>query len=556
MKRSGRAGKGFRPDFWFFMKCLVFLLLIVFLLYPFSTLIYRSFFAKDVPGVTLSNFTKIFAKKFYYTALFNSLYVALISTVICTALGVPMAYVLTRYNIPGKKLVHILIIMSLLSPPFIGAYAWIMLFGRSGFITMLVSKYLGIELPTIYGKTGIVSVFVFKLYPYVYLYVSGALTTVDSSLEEAGESLGANKLQRILFVSLPVVMPSIAAGALMVFMTALGDFGTPQLIGEGYRVLSSQIYKEYLSETGSNAYMASALSVVLVGCALLVLMLQKLYIARKNYMMTSMRPPKEEQVHGWLRAILSAPVYLIILVSMLPQITVTVCSFLPWNFTRFVKGFTFENYMIIFNRLGTNIKNTFVFSGVAIVVIILLGLVISYIVARQRGIAGSLTDLLIMFPYVIPGSVLGICLIVAFNKEPLILTGTAAIIVISFIVRKLPFTVRSGAAYLYQMDSGVEEASVSLGVSPMKTFFAVTARLMMPGMLSGAILSWIACINELSSSIMLYSGTTSTIAVTIYTETFRNAHNTAAALATILTFTTVAALTIFLKLSKGKVSVV
>ena len=189
-------------------------------------------------------------------------------------------------------------------------------------------------------------------------------------------------------------------------------------------------------------------------------------------------------------------------------------------------------------------------------VIILLGLVISYIVARQRGIAGSLTDLLIMFPYVIPGSVLGICLIVAFNKEPLILTGTAAIIEISFIVRKLPFTVRSGAAYLYQMDSGVEEASVSLGVSPMKTFFAVTARLMMPGMLSGAILSWIACINELSSSIMLYSGTTSTIAVTIYTETFRNAHNTAAALATILTFTTVAALTIFLKLSKGKVSVV
>ena len=351
-------------------------------------------------------------------------------------------------------------------------------------------------------------------------------------------------------------MPSIAAGALMVFMTALGDFGTPQLIGEGYRVLSSQIYKEYLSETGGNAYMASALSVVLVVCALIVLMLQKLYISRKNYTMTSMRPPREERVHGWLRVLLSTPIYIIILTSMLPQITVTVCSFLPWNFTRFVRGFTFDNYIIIFKRLGTNIKNTFVFSGIAILVIILVGLVISYIIAKQKGIAGSMMDLLVMFPYVIPGSVLGICLIVAFNRQPVILTGTAAIIIISFVVRKLPFTVRSGAAYLYQMDSSVEEASISLGVSPMKTFFSMTARLMLPGMLSGAILSWIACINELSSSIMLYSGTTSTIAVTIYTETFRNAHNTAAALATILTLTTAAALTIFLKLSKGKVSVV
>ncbi|MCC8060711.1 MAG: ABC transporter permease subunit [Clostridiales bacterium] len=320
--------------------------------------------------------------------------------------------------------------------------------------------------------------------------------------------------------------------------------------------MSSQIYKEYLSETGGNAYMASALSIVLVVCALLVLMLQKIYISRKNYMMTSMRPPTEESLHGWRRAALSFPIYVIILISMLPQITVMVCSFLPWDFTRFVKGFTFDNYIIIFNRLGTNIKNTFVFSGIAIVIIILMGLVISYIIAKKKGISGSVIDFLIMFPYVIPGSVLGICLIVAFNKQPLILTGTAAIIIISFVVRKLPFTVRSGAAYLYQLDSSVEEASVSLGVSPMKTFFSVTARLMLPGMLSGAILSWIACINELSSSIMLYSGTTSTIAVTIYTETFRNAHNTAAALATILTLTTAAALAIFLKLSKGKVAVV
>ena len=147
-------------------------------------------------------------------------------------------------------------------------------------------------------------------------------------------------------------------------------------------------------------------------------------------------------------------------------------------------------------------------------------------------------------------------MIVAFNKQPVILTGTAAIMIIAFIVRKLPYTVRSGSAFLQQMDVSVEEASISLGVSPMKTFFHVTARLMAPGILSGAILSWITCINELSSSVMLYGGKTSTISVAIYTEVVRNSFGTAAALASILTVSTVISLLIFLKVSKGKVSVV
>ena len=165
-------------------------------------------------------------------------------------------------------------------------------------------------------------------------------------------------------------------------------------------------------------------------------------------------------------------------------------------------------------------------------------------------------ELLVMFPYVIPGAVLGVCLIVAFNRQPIVLTGTAAIMIISYVVRKLPYTVRSGSAFLYQMDASVEEASISLGVSPMKTFFTVIARLMLPGILSGAILSWITCINELSSSIMLYGGSTSTISVAIYQEVMRMSDGTAAALASILTLTTVAAMMIFLRFSKGRASLI
>ncbi len=193
---------------------------------------------------------------------------------------------------------------------------------------------------------------------------------------------------------------------------------------------------------------------------------------------------------------------------------------------------------------------------VAILIIVLMGLLISYIIVRQRGVSGHLMDMLIMFPYVIPGAVLGISLIVAFNKPPFILTGTAFIMIIAFVVRKLPYTVRSGSAFLRQMDPSVEEASINLGVSPMKTFFTVTSRMMAPGILSGAILSWITYINELSSSVMLYGGKTSTISVAIYTEVVRNSYGTAAALATILTVSTVISLLIFLRVSKGKVSVV
>ncbi len=547
--------KGWKFDFWFWVKVVVVGFMLLFLIYPFCTLITRSFFSGKVEGFTLENYIRFFTKKYYYSSLGRSLFISIVTTATTLVVGVPMAYLMSRYNVFGKRFIHIFIIMSLMSPPFIGAYSWIMLFGRAGFVTRFFES-IGIFLPSIYGKLGIILVFTFKLFPYVYLYTSGAMGSIDSSLEEAAENLGSNKLRRLLTITIPVILPSIAAGAIMVFMTSLADFGTPMLIGEGYMVLPVLVYNEYMSEIGGNAHLASALSVIVVLCSTTVLLMQKYFVTRKNYVMTAMRPPKEEQLHGFKRFLVTLPVMVVTFIGILPQIVVVVSSFIKSDFTGFKKGFSIESYVTIFNRLWTNIRNTFVFSAAAIVFIIILGMLISYIVVRQKGIAGQLMDLLIMFPFVIPGAVLGISLIVAFNKQPMVLTGTAAIMIIAFVVRKLPYTVRSGSAFLQQMDPSVEEASISLGVSPMKTFAKVTARLMAPGILSGAILSWITCINELSSSVMLYGGKTSTISVAIYTEVVRNSYGTAAALASILTVSTVISLLIFLKVSKGKVSVV
>ena len=542
-------------DFWFFTKLFVILSMCLFIVYPFYTILTKSVFSNKVEGLTLYNFVRFFTKPYYYQTLIRSLVVCSVTVLTTTIIGVPIAYVMTRYNVAGKQLLHILIIMSLMSPPFIGAYSWIILMGRNGLVAKLFALF-GATAPTIYGRDGIIFVFTLHLFPYIYLYTSGAMNSIDSSLEEAAENLGMSKLKRIWTITLPVILPSILAGCVMVFMTSLADFGTPMLLGEGYTVLPVLVYNEYMSESAVNPYMASALSVIIVVCSLIVLAFQKLVVDKRNYQMSSLRPPQETKLHGWKRVLVSLPIYIVVFLAFLPQIVVVCQSFVERSFSGMVKGINLNNYKAILSRLGGNIRNTYVFSLVAIVFIVILGILVSYILVRKKGKVANLIDTLIMFPYVIPGSVLGIGLIVAFNRKPLILVGTSAIMIISYVVRKLPYTVRSGSAFLYQMDPFVEEASINLGVSPMKTFFTVTARMMLPGIMSGAVLSWITCINELSSSIMLYSGKTSTIAVAIYQEVTRMSDGTAGALATILTVTTIISLLIVFRLTKGKVKIV
>lgn len=551
---NARAQK-WRPDFWFFVKLVVILALMLFIVYPFYTIITKSVFSNKVEGLTLYNFVRFFTKPYYYTALIRSILVCVFTVLFSTLVGVPIAYLMTRYNVAGKRLLHVFIIMSLMSPPFIGAYSWIILLGRAGLVAKALNA-IGLDAPTIYGRDGIIFVFTLHLFPYIYLYTSGAMNSIDSSLEEAAENLGMSKLQRIWTVTLPVILPSILAGCIMVFMTCLADFGTPMLLGEGYVVLPVLVYNEYMSESAVNPYMASTLSVIIVACSMLVLTFQKLVVDKKNYMMSSLRPPQETKLKGVKRFAVSAPVYIVVFLAMLPQIVVICQSFVERSFSGMVKGINFNNYRLIASRLGTNIRNTYVFSIVAIVFIVVVGILVSYVLVRKKGKVASIIDTLIMFPYVIPGSVLGIGLIIAFNRKPIVLVGTAAIMIISYIIRKLPYTVRSGSAFLYQMDPFIEEASINLGVSPMKTFFTVTARMMLPGIMSGAVLSWITCINELSSSIMLYSGKTSTIAVAIYQEVTRMSDGTAAALATILTLSTALSLIIVFRLTRGKVKIV
>ncbi len=525
-------------------------ILALFLVYPMFMTLIESFLT-DSGKCTFQNYLDFFRLPYYNKTLFNSFFVSTTATFLATLIGLPLAYVVTRYNLVGKKFFNLVLILSMLSPPFIGAYSWILLLGRSGVITQWLSK-IGIQVPTIYGFFGIVLVFTLKFFPYIFLYVSGALGSIDRSLEEAAENLGGNSWRRLFTVTFPLILPTITAGMLMVFMATLADFGTPMLIGEGYKVLPVMVYEEYMSETGGNANFASTLSIVIVICAVALLMLQKFIISKRNYTMSALNPPKVVELSNSKRAILTGLCYLIGLVALLPQITVVITSFIKTNGPIFVKGFSFDSYNQILYRLGSTISNTFTYSIVAILIMLLAGLLISYLIVRKRSKLNSLLDVLVMFPFVVPGAVLGISLLVAFNKPPILISGTWIILVIAYVIRKLPYTIRSSTAILYQIDASIEEASISLGVAPLKTFFKTTAILMIPGVFSGAILSWITTINELSSSIMLYTGKTATISVAIYTEVVRANFGTAAALATILTVATTISILIFNKISGNK----
>lgn len=539
-------------DFWTFVTAIAIVVFGLFLIYPLFSLFASAFQDATTSHFSMENFTKFFERKYYYQSMTNSMWVTSCVTVLAIIIGTALAYAMTAFKVKGKNLLEICIIVSLLSPPFIGAYSWILIGGRSGILTQWLYETFHYEFPSVYGFSGILLVLTLKLYPFIYLYVSGALKKIDASLGEAAESLGCSGVKKVVTVIVPLITPTILAGALMVFMNALADFGTPMLIGEGYNVMPVMIYSEFINEVGGQANFAAAMAAIMVLITSGIFLLQKYVVNRKSFEMSSLRPMQAKALKGSKNIFVHAAIYLLVAVSMIPQLTVVYTSFLKTRGAIFVPGFSFDSYITVFDHLGTAITNTYLYSFIAIFIIVLLGMTVAYLTTRRKSWITEVIDTLTMFPYIIPGSVLGITLLLAFNDEPMILSGSALIIIISLVIRRLPYTLRSSSAILYQISPSVEEASISLGASPLKTFFRVTAVMMLPGVMSGAILSWITAINELSSSVILFTGSTKTMSVAIYTEVIRASYGTAAALSTILTLTTIVAMLIFFKVSGSK----
>lgn len=541
---------GYRLDFWSLISFISLVIFLMFLIIPLSKMVISAFHA-DSKVFSFANFVEFFSKKYYRTAMTNSIKVVLCATLIAIVVGVSLAYIMTTIQIRLGKFINLLIIISMLSPPFIGAYSWILMFGRNGSITRFLERIFSTEMPSIYGFSGILLVFTLKLFPYIYMYTKGALKKVDSSLMEASESLGYHGLKKIMTVSLPLVTPTILAGATVVFLRAFADYGTPSLLGEGYSTMPIVIYNEWLSETGGNASFASAVAVIMMLIAAIVFIIQKRISNRKNYNMSMLHPLQPKKAKGLGGVLVHLYAYIVTGIAILPQVYITIMSFKNTKGIVFTDGYSLMSYKNVLTKVSSRraILHTYKYALIAIAIVVVLGSLFAYVTVRKKNKISKVLDVMIMMPYVISGTIFGLILLMTYNVKPLVLSGTMWILIIAYVIRRMPYTVRSSAAILRQISPSIEEASASLGYSPMPTFFNVTLPLMTAGIVSGAILSWITIINELSSTLMLYTSKTATMSVAIFQEISRGGYGTAAALSTILTLTMVVSLCLFFKLT-------
>ena len=537
-------------DLWNWVAILLMLLFLVFFIYPCVRLMWEAFYTEEA-GFTLDSFIKFFSKSYYYNTIVNSFKVSGAVMLLSLLLGIPFSYIFSFYQLRGRKLLFVLALLCTMSAPFIGAYSWVMLLGRSGLITKFLAGF-GIKLGSIYGFDGILLVLSLKLFPLVVIYMNGAFQDIDNSLLEASANMGCTGVKRFFKVIMSLTMPTILAAALIVFMRAFADFGTPAIIGEGFKTFPVLIYDSFLSEVGADYSFASAVSVLAIILTGIVFLFQKFATSRFKFNINSLHPVQRKKPKGLASFIMHAYCYILIAIAMLPQLFIIFDSFRDYK-GQVVQGtYSLSNYNNAIRRLlGRSIGNTFAISFSALAIIIVIAVLISYLVVRRSNPFNHSIDTISMLPYIMPGAVIGISLIIAFGGKHFSLVGTMTIMVIALTIRRMPYTSRSATATMMQIPISTEEAAISLGASKLKTFVLITIPQISSGIISGAILSFVSIITEVSSGIFLYNNRTITLTLSTYSAITLGSYGTASAFATITTLVTVLCMVVYLAATKG-----
>jgi iron(III) transport system permease protein len=542
-----------RIEFWSIITIVTLAVLFILLILPIFSVFLVSFFDGKTGELTLGNYVQLFTRNYYISGFKNTLFVGFLGTFGATLIGVPLAFFTSRYKIRGKALISTLAILVLVAPPFIGAYAWIMMFGSNGFVTNFFA-FFGINTPTIYGAHGIILVFTLKFFPFVFLMTQTALNAVNKSYEDAAENLGCNTWQRFYKITLPLVFPAISTGAIICFVLSIADFGTPAILGRGFRTLSTIAYSAYTSELGGTPTMAVTISLVMMAISMLALLIQRLILSKRRYASSLTNRPVVIKLSGVRNVGVHIFCYSVVFIAMLPTLVVAYTSILKTNGPVFIGGFGLQSYERVISDAPEAIANSFMFAFAAVFFIAIFSGLISYLIVRRDNAVSGLIDLLMMVPYLVPGIVLAIGFVTTFRSEYFDLTGTGMIIIMIYFIRRLPYGVRSTTSSLRQIKPSIEEAAVNMGASPLKAFATVTVPLILPGLIVGSLMSFITAINELSSTLILYRAGTVTMPVKIYVSVLDGEFGTAAALSTILLFSTGICVYLVFRLSENKES--
>ena len=493
---------------------------LAFLIYPLAYSMLGAFVQKgeeiSLDTLTLAHFERFFVSVSYKRALWNSIVAGGLSTLLAGALALPMAYAVARVAIPFRALILSLSVVPLISPPFIGAYAWIILVGNNGVISQLLRDHLAIDLPSIYGSFGVVVALALSYFPYVFLIVQGALAAADPYIEEAARVMGASRPHILRTITFPIIFPSIAAGMLIVFIKAVGDFGVPSILGGEFQVLPTLIYYQIHGFYNLNGAAAIAMVNVLLTVIALGL-LHTINRGRQYATITGVTRAARQSTGLGARVAANLCCWTILVIAILPQATIVFSSFAErWAGTLLPSVYGFEHYRRIYANLVQPIINSLLLSGAATAVCIVFGTVSAYAAIRGKVKARWALDLTIMLPFVLPGLVVGVAYLTAFNSGWLVLTGTGAIIVLAYFTRRVAFIFRSVSAAISQIDAKLEEASTICGASWVQTMRRVTIPLIAPGILAGGILVFSTLVGEVSATVLLFSARWKTISITIY----------------------------------------
>jgi iron(III) transport system permease protein len=471
---------------------------LLFVLYPLFRILSQGFFT-DRGVFDLGAYARVLTRPVYQTVIANTLKLGISAAIISTAIGFLFAYTLVRVDSRSLRPLRLLAMMPLVSPPFAVAMSTILLFGRSGLIT---KGLFGIEY-NIYGFVGLLLVQAVTFFPVAMLIFEGMLRQLDASLEEAAEGMGASKWRIFRTVTIPLMMPGILGSLLVIFIESLADLGNPIIIGGDYNVLSAQSWLVIIGQ--SDFQLGAAMSVVLLVPSLIAFIVQRYYLSRASYIAVGGKPSggRIRLGGGGIRTSLLACCWLIASFILLVYVMIFIGA------VTFVWGadfkLTFEHYLSAIDRGQKAILDTTILSAIATPITGLLGVVIAFLVVRKKFAWRETLDFTSMLGAAVPGTVLGIGFILAFNREPLLLTGTAEIIVLCFVVRSLATGLRAAVAGLQQIDPSIEEASTNLGAGTATTFRRVTLPLISGALLAGMIFSFSRNMTALSAIIFLVS---------------------------------------------------
>lgn len=498
------------------------LVLVVLVVYPLAFLLYRSV-TRD-GSFTLENFLTTFSSRVYYDALLNSVYLGAGCSVVAVVIGAPIAWLVSRTNMPGKGLVRLLVYISYMTPPFLTAIAYVSLLSpNAGLINRLIASALGVERGpfNVYSLWGMIFVTSAHTFPFVFMLASSALESVDSSLEESAQMLRAGRIKTALKITLPLVTPAILSGALLAFVNAIALFGSQAILGLPARIytLPTRIYA--LFNFPPKYELASALSVLLIALTVGSLYLQRRFLERRSYVTMGGKGARPQLIDiGRMGYVALALCLLVFTLSVvLPYGTLAAVSVSrSWGLD-FFKNLTLANYEFVLLKYEVTqraIINSLLLATIAATVAIAIGTLISYIDLRTTLRGRKFLDYISLIPLGLPGIVLAVGLVQAWLRAPFNIYGTLIILLLAYVTRFIPLAVRSANSALRQVDPSLEESARVTGASWLKTLTTVTIPLTRRGLFAGWLLVFVPSLQELSASILLFTSATTTLAVAVY----------------------------------------